>query len=210
MKVLAINGSPHKQGNTATMLTSAIEGAQSRGTQVELTHLYDLNYTGCTGCMACKLLSGKSFGRCAWRDDLTPVLSQAIESDVLLLASPIYWRDLTGMMRSFLERLWFPTATYTKAGTLLYPKRIRVGLIFTTNVPASQYADFYGNLQQLFSFLLGPTEYVTAEDTWQFDDYARYAADRFDPVAKKQQHDEVFPTECRSAYEMGRRLTEGL
>lgn len=210
MNVLAVNGSAHKQGNSATMLASAIEGAQSRGAQVELTNLYDLKYTGCTGCMACKLLGGKSFGRCARRDDLTPVLSRAIESDVLMLASPIYWNDLTGMVRSFLERLWFPTMTYTEERTLLYPKRIRVGLIFTSNLPEEHYADYYSSLQQLFSRLLGDTEYVTAGDTWQFDDYSKYAADRYDPVAKWKRHEEVFPAECRHAYEMGRRLTEGL
>lgn len=54
MKVLAINGSPRKTWNTATVLTKALEGAASQGAQTELIHLYDLNYKGCISCFACK------------------------------------------------------------------------------------------------------------------------------------------------------------
>ena len=113
------------------------------------------------------------------------------------------------MLRSFLERLWFPTMTYTKARTLLYPKRIKVGMIFTTNAPAEYYTDYYDSLVKLSERVIGETEYVTAADTWQFDDYSKYAADMFDAEAKKHRHEEVFPVECRKAYEMGRRLAAG-
>ncbi|XWX63056.1 flavodoxin family protein [Desulfitobacterium sp. AusDCA] len=48
MKVIAINGSPRKNKNTATLLNKALEGAET-----ELIHLYDLNYKGCVSCFAC-------------------------------------------------------------------------------------------------------------------------------------------------------------
>ena len=48
MKVIAINGSPRKKWNTATMLEKALEGATSEGAETELIHLYDLNFKGCT------------------------------------------------------------------------------------------------------------------------------------------------------------------
>ena len=206
MKVLALNGSARKNGNSATMLKHAVRGAEAAGAETRLVNLFELNYKGCIGCESCKLLGGKSFGRCAQRDDLTPMLTQTIDSDVLLAASPIYFNDVTGALRSFLERLWFPTITYTKERTLLYPHRIKVGMIFTTNAPSKFYADFYAGLAATSTRIIGDTEYVTAEDTWQFDDYSKYAADMFDAAAKKRRHDEVFPEECKAAYEMGKRL----
>jgi multimeric flavodoxin WrbA len=129
-----------------------------------------------------------------------------METDVLFIATPIYFNDVSGIVRCFLERFWFPTVTYTKAGTLLYPKRIKVGMIFTANSPTSIYENFYASLVSLSAYLIGRTEYVAAEDTWQFDDYSKYAADSFDAEAKKRHYEEVFPGECRRAYEMGRRL----
>jgi multimeric flavodoxin WrbA len=206
MKVFAVNGSARKNGNSATMLKHAIKGAKAAGAETRLVNLFDLSYKGCTGCEACKLLGGKSFGRCAKRDALTPILTETIDSDVLLIASPIYFNDVTGMLRSFLERFWFPAITYTKERRLLYPKRIKVGLIFTTNAPSTFYADFYAGLVRTSSWIVGHTEYVTAEDTWQFDDYSKYAADMFDAAAKKRRREEVFPGECKKAYDMGKRL----
>jgi len=206
MKVLAVNGSARKKGNSATMLKHAVEGAEAAGAATELVNLYDLTYKGCTGCEACKLLGGKSFGRCALRDDLTPILGRAIESDALLLASPIYFNDVTGALRSFLERFWFPTLTYAKERKLLYPKRIKVGMIFTTNATSKFYAEYYNSLVQTSSRFIGDTEYVTASETWQFDDYSKYAADMFDVEARKRRHEEIFPEDCRKAYEMGKRL----
>jgi multimeric flavodoxin WrbA len=53
MQLIAINGSPRKNWNTAKLLEQAIEGAKSLGAQTELIHLYDLNFQGCTSCFAC-------------------------------------------------------------------------------------------------------------------------------------------------------------
>jgi multimeric flavodoxin WrbA len=77
MKIIAFNGSPRKNWNTAMLLQKALEGAASEGAQTELIHLYDLNYKGCISCFACKTREGKSYGRCAVKDELTPVLKKA-------------------------------------------------------------------------------------------------------------------------------------
>ncbi len=210
MKVLAINGSARKKGNSATMLKYAEKGAKETGAETGLVHLFDLDYKGCRGCQACKLIGGKSFGRCARKDDLTPILSEAIESDVLLFASPIYFNDVTGMLRSFWERFWFPAITYTRERKLLYPRRIKVGMIFTTNAPDGFYTDYYNGLVRTSSWIIGETEYVSAAETWQFNDYARYAADMFDVEARKRRRKEVFPEDCKKAYEMGKRLASSV
>ncbi len=109
MKALAINGSPRTNCNTATLLNNALEGAASQGAETELVHLYTLNFKGCVSCFACKLTSGESYGRYALTDELTPVLTKAEEADAIILGSPIYFGTVTGEMRSFMERLLFPS-----------------------------------------------------------------------------------------------------
>ncbi len=59
-QVIAINGSPRTTWNTATLLEHALEGAASEGAEIEIVHLYDLDYKGCTSCFSCKLVGGKS------------------------------------------------------------------------------------------------------------------------------------------------------
>ncbi|MDR2657827.1 MAG: flavodoxin family protein, partial [Oscillospiraceae bacterium] len=71
-KVIAINGSPRKNGNTATLLQKAMDGAASVGAETELVHLVDLNYKGCVSCFACKRKGAKYPNTCSMQDDLSP------------------------------------------------------------------------------------------------------------------------------------------
>ncbi len=87
MKVLAVNGSPRKTWNTATLLAKVLEGAESEGARTEMVHLGDLRFSGCVSCFACKLRGGESYGRCAVRDDLRPVLESVGDVDALVLGS---------------------------------------------------------------------------------------------------------------------------
>jgi len=83
MKVIAINGSPRKNWNTATLIKNALEGAESEGAVTELIQLYDLNYKGCKSCFSCKIRRGKSYGSCAVNDDLTSIFMK-VENLMLL------------------------------------------------------------------------------------------------------------------------------
>ncbi len=208
MKVIGLNGSPRKGWNTATLLERALEGAASHGAQTELLHLYDLNYKGCISCFACKLKGGRSYGRCALQDELTPVLEQIAQADAVILGSPIYWGEVTGEMRSFLERLLFPYTAYSPSVKTLFPRRIRIGVIYTGNIPeeAGAYYSYLHNTEQALSRLLGDTESMFCYDTYQFEDYAKYASDMFDPEKKAARRREVFPLDCKKAFEMGERL----
>jgi len=90
MKIIVFNGSPRKAWNTATLLNKALEGAASQGAETELIQLYDLNYKGCKSCFDCKMKNGKSYGKCAENDDLTPILGRIEEVGGIILGSPIY------------------------------------------------------------------------------------------------------------------------
>jgi multimeric flavodoxin WrbA len=211
MNVLAICGAADKTRNTATMLKSAFYGAMSvPGSTGEIVYLYDLNYTGCIGCHSCKLLDETKFARCAVRDSLTPVLEKAIGADVLLIGSPIYFSDITGETRSFLERYLFPGITYNKDRSPTYPKRTKVGWVFTMNAPGEYYKDFFARLVGMTGQLIGVSEYVMAYHTQQFEDYSKYAATMFDVEIIKKRHIEQFPKDCEAAFEMGKRLAESI
>ena len=211
MKVIAINGSPRKKWNTATMLEHALEGATSKGAETRLFHLYDLNYKGCVSCFACKKKAGKSFGRCATSDSLTPVLDEIRGTDALILGSPIYFGEVTGEMRSFLERLLFPYLLYEEGGGTLFPRRIRTAWIYTMNIPEDRVNEM--GLERVFQFnkfllemLIGPCESLMSFDTLQFEDYSKYAAGMFDAAAKRKRHKNVFPDDCQKAFDLGARL----
>jgi multimeric flavodoxin WrbA len=206
MKVIAINGAARKNGNTIALLNAALEGAASVGAETKLVNLYDLDYKGCTGCVACKRLKGKSFGHCAQRDDITDILEECITADVILLGSPIYFGEVTGQLRAFLERFWFPNITYTKDMKKTYPKQIRTGWFYTTNAPLVTYENLFNQQNMTNVFLTGPSIWMAATETWQFDDYSKYAADMFDVAVRKKRHEEVFPEDCLRAFEMGKNL----
>ena len=95
MKVFAINGSPRKTWNTAKLLQEVLKGAAAQGAETELIHLYDISFKGCTSCFGCKLKGGKSYGRCAMNDGLTPILEKLAGADTFVLGSPIYFGTVT-------------------------------------------------------------------------------------------------------------------
>jgi multimeric flavodoxin WrbA len=214
VKVIAFNGSPRKKWNTATLLSKTLEGAQSKGAETELIHLYDLNYKGCISCFACKTKGGKSYGRCAVQDDLTPVFKQIEEADAIVLGSPVYFGTVTGEMKSFLERLFFAYLRYSDPPQSLFPKKIGAAFIYTMNITEEQMEGIYDIRQHLFwndrvlNVIFGTSEKLLSYDTYQFKDYSKVVAERFDPVKKAKRREEVFPQDCARAFEMGIRLVQ--
>jgi multimeric flavodoxin WrbA len=214
MKIMAFNGSPRKKWNTATLLQKALEGAVSLGAETELIHLYDLNYKGCISCFACKTMGSKSYGKCAVKDDLTDVFSKVEQANAIILGSPIYWGTVSGEMKSFMERLLFQYLLYTEPPASLFPNKIRTGFVYTMNVTEEimrewGYTVNFNRNELAFRRIFGESEYMCSFDTYQFDDYSKVMATRFDPVKKKQRHEEIFPLDCQKAFDMGVRLVGG-
>jgi multimeric flavodoxin WrbA len=211
MKIIAINGSPRKKWNTATLLEKALEGAASLGAETELIHLYDLNYKGCISCFACKTRGHKSYGKCVVQDDLTPIFKEIEGVKALILGSPIYFGSATGEMRSFLERLLFPYLMYTDPPQTLFPGEISTGFIYTMNVSEEVmmewgYVQNFNRTAMVLHRIFGASETLINCDTYQFEDYSKYVADRFDPEKKAARHRDIFPLECQKAFEMGARF----
>ncbi len=214
MNVIAVNGSPRKDWSTGTLLKNALEGAESVGAQTRLVHLYDLTYQGCTSCFSCKRKGNTCGSLCAMRDDLREVLERVLESDVLLLGSPIYFGDVTGEMRSFQERLLFPSASYDEYGVSTFAGKVSCGLIFTMNCPEEfvktvKYDVLFEFHALVMGILKGTTEVLTSHENYQFADYSAVNAAMFDVEARTKRRDEQFPIDCQRAFEMGARLAAG-
>ncbi len=213
MKVTAVNGSPRKDWNTAMLLQHALDGAAAQGAETGMIHLYDLDYKGCISCFSCKLRGGKSYGKCAVRDELAPVLKKIEESDALILGSPIYFGGTTGEMRSFLERLMFQYLVYDSSYSSLFGKKIPTGFIYTMNVNEERMADvgYERSLQGTEAALartFGSCEHLFVTDTYQFDDYSRYEVTSFSGEDKAKRRREVFPEDCKKAFQMGGRFAQ--
>jgi multimeric flavodoxin WrbA len=211
MNVVAVNGSPRKNWNTATLLNKAIEGAKSVGAKTELFHLYDLNFKGCTSCFSCKKKDSKNNGICSMNDGLTDCLNKIAKCDVLFLGSPIYIGAITGVMHSFLERLFFASLAYDESHSSLFPGKVSTCFFYTMGAPEERAK--VQNYEAIFKFnemrlktLHGTSEYFISFNTYQFDDYSKYEAAMFDETAKAKYKAEHFPLECQRAFDSGARL----
>ncbi|MDO0824163.1 flavodoxin family protein [Desulfosporosinus nitroreducens] len=213
MKVIAFNGSPRKGWNTEILLSKALEGAATQGAETELIHLYTLNYKGCISCFSCKRKDSKSYGKCAMKDDLMPILKKVEEADAIILGSPIYLGTTTGEMRSFLERLIFPYLVYDESHSTLFKRKIPTGFIYTMGLNMDGlkergYDQHFKLTDMFLERIFGTSEYLSVTDTYQFDDYSKYVATAFDPQAKAKRREEEFPNDCKKAFDMGVRLTQ--
>ena len=99
--VLLINGATREGGNTDAVLQSFAEGAREAGLDVRVAVLRDLRIADCIGCCQCL-----REGTCSIDDDMSG-LREAIEgADVLVLASPIYWCEVTGLLKTCIDRFY--------------------------------------------------------------------------------------------------------
>lgn len=107
MQILAFNGSPRKKGNTSTIVSAVLEGAQSAGAETTEVRLHDINMKGCQGCLSCRTNPGV----CAQKDELSPFLAAMATCDGIVLASPIYMYRMAGQIKLFVDRCYSYYAT---------------------------------------------------------------------------------------------------
>lgn len=100
MKVIAINGSARKNGNTALIIGKIFEQLTNQGIETELIQLADYDIQPCRGCFACK---GR--GNCVFTNDgFTEIFASMVKADGIILGSPVYSADVSAKMKAFLER----------------------------------------------------------------------------------------------------------
>lgn len=98
-RIVIFNGSPRKSGFTAKLLEKVAEGARSKGAEIIEFDLNDPGIRGCQGCFYCRTHDG-----CAVKDYLQPMYAALNEADVVVFGSPVYYYQITGQARVWLDR----------------------------------------------------------------------------------------------------------
>ena len=101
-KILVINGATREGGNTDVIVKKFVGGVQTAGLNVQSATLRELDISDCIGC--CKCLKESN---CNFDDDMTHLRDAIVKSDILVFASPLYFCEVTGLMKNFLDRLYF-------------------------------------------------------------------------------------------------------
>lgn len=213
MKVYAINGSPRKNKNTATLLNKALEGvkASNPDAETEVINLYDLNYTGCKSCFACKLIGGKSYGKCAIKDDLYEVLEKLSQADGIIFGSPIYLGQITAQLQGFFERFIFQYLVYDKNYSTIAPKKIPTAFIYTMNAPKEimaniGYPQSFNSMEASIERMFSKPLVMYSNNTYQFNDYSKYKSDAFSEEEKRKHRETQFPIDLENAFSLGKNL----
>lgn len=109
MKVLLINGSPHKKGSTFTALSEIAKQLTEEGVESEIMHI---GTKPISGCLACGMCSSK--GKCVINDVVNEAVAKAKEADGLIFGAPVYFASPNGSMVSFLDRFFYsaPSEVY--------------------------------------------------------------------------------------------------
>lgn len=100
-KIIAFLGSPRKNGATAKVMEQVIEGAKSEGAEIITYYLNDPEIKGCQGCFYCRGNEG-----CATQDALQPMYEQMKDADGIIVASPIYFMNITSQTKKLIDRLY--------------------------------------------------------------------------------------------------------
>ena len=111
-KVLVINGSLRVRGNTDTLMANLLKGTENTDIIATRYLLRDKKISDCNGCYYCYKNNS-----CSIKDDMQNIYEEIQKSDLLILASPLYWWGVTGLMKTFIDRLY------------LYYPRTNTGLI---------------------------------------------------------------------------------
>ena len=144
MSTVCLLGSPRRDCNSDTLAFRFIETANKYGGDVETHVLSELSYSGCQNLFRCK----KDLDHCGQLDDLTPILDAIAKSEVLVMASPVYFTSITGQLKLALDRFFsFFVPDYPTAET---KSRLSSGrhfvLLQTQGEPEVKYADLLASM----------------------------------------------------------------
>lgn len=110
MNILVLNGSPRAQGDTAKMVKAFRSAAENAGHAVTVFPVCRMDVRGC---LACEYCHGKGQGTCVQKDDMQAIYDALRETDMLVLASPIYYHNISGQLKCVIDRFYaalFPAA----------------------------------------------------------------------------------------------------
>ena len=145
MKVLLINGSPRKNGNTAYATKTVMQGIEANSSNtIEVINVVDFTVSGCVACDGCK----HNGGNCVIKDDTKNVVDKALDADVIIFATPVYWWGMTSQLKAVIDKFYSAQAKLTTQN-----KKIGVITIGADSVDGKQYSLISDQFSCICSFL---------------------------------------------------------
>lgn len=149
--IVCLLGSPRKEGNSDILAAHLVDAASKLGASAGTFKLNRLNYRGCQACMGCKT----GHDRCVLKDDLTHVLEAVGETDILVLASPIYYSEVSAQLKTFVDRTFsFLTPDFLANGhkSRLAPGKKLVFIQTQGQPDENAYQDVFEKLKLFFAW----------------------------------------------------------
>ncbi|MDY6824782.1 MAG: flavodoxin family protein [Thermodesulfobacteriota bacterium] len=151
MNIVCLLASPRPKGNSATIAGWVCDEAHRRGASVHRYALNKMDYRGCQACMACKT----KVERCVLKDDLSETIEAVRASDAVVVATPVYFGDVTAQLKGFIDRTYsyfVPDFLTSTQPSRLAPGK-RLVFIQTQAQPDEQlFADIYPKYEMFFRF----------------------------------------------------------
>lgn len=151
MKIVSLLGSPRKNGNSTKLAEIVTYALEDKGHNVQSFILNKMDFRGCQACGACK---GKS-EICILKDDLTPVLEAVTEADVIIMATPVYWGDISSQLKAFIDRTYSFLMPDFKTKEIKHrlPKGKKLVFIQSQGAPQDMFADLFDRYNHFFEML---------------------------------------------------------
>jgi multimeric flavodoxin WrbA len=128
--LLALMGSPRKEGNSTTLAREAVRSAQESGAHVDCFHLQDMNIRPCRACEYCRQAGAPR--QCSQDDDMQLLYPKVKAADAILIAGPVYWFTIGAQTKLFMDRLY---ALGSEEGYGLCGKKIGIILTYADEDP---------------------------------------------------------------------------
>ena len=135
-KILIISGSPRRGGNSDTLCDEFAAGAVSAGHQVEKISLADKKIGFCTACYACRR------GACPQQDDAAAIIRKMLDTDVLVLATPVYFFTMCGQLKALIDR-----------SVMVYPNIKGKEFYYLMTMAETDETEFTGTIEALRGFV---------------------------------------------------------
>lgn len=143
MKILILNGSSRKKGNTRTALKQLEKGIDLNKNSVEFLDITDFKIAGCLGCDGCKRT-----GVCVIKDDAIDIVEKILDADMVIFGSPVYWWGISSQTKALIDRIYMKNSTLSKLN-----KKIGILAVGADELSGEQYKLISGQFRCICEYL---------------------------------------------------------
>jgi len=164
-KVLAINGSPRQEGNTAGMLRTVLDVCETAGAEVEFYQAGGRQVYGCKACGSC----GTNIGKCVTDDWINELYVKMANADVILMGSPTYFSDLTPELKAVIDRAGY----MSRRDNMRFSRKIGAGVCAVRRAGSIHVLDSINHFFQISDMIIPGSGYWNMSIGKMPGDYAK-------------------------------------